>query len=278
MLTVPLKNYIGIIIGVLQVINAKDKNGKFIPFCGEDEPLIMHYASIASMVLERAGLTRAMILRMISMAELRDPKETGVHVNRVASYAVELYERWAAIKRINKEEIDHNKDLLRMAAMLHDVGKVAISDLILKKPGKLTDEERIVMQRHTWVGAHLFENRSSELDEISTAVSLYHHENWDGSGYPGRVNIETGHPLFDDPEKNRISGEDIPIWGRLVALADVYDALSSRRVYKGEWEEKYVLEEITNLSGIKFDPLLVEIFFENIENLRALRMKYPDPE
>lgn len=278
MLTIPLKNNLGAVIGVLQIINARDAGGNFIPFSKSDEPFLLHFAGIASMILERAGMTRAMILRMISMAELRDPKETGSHVNRVASYAVELYERWAAIKGIPHDEIDHNRDLLRMAAMLHDVGKVGISDAILKKPGPLTPEERCVMERHTWVGAKLFEHRSSELDEMSEAAALYHHENWDGSGYPGRMDLATGKPLYDDPAKNRIAGEDIPIWGRIVALADVYDALSSRRAYKGEWEEKNVLDEITKLSGKKFDPLLVEIFFESLDNMRALRLRYPDTE
>lgn len=278
MLTIPLKNNLGAVIGVLQIINARDAKGNFIPFSKADEPFLLHFAGIASMILERAGMTRAMILRMISMAELRDPKETGNHVNRVASYAVELYERWAVIKGIPRAEIDHNRDLLRMAAMLHDVGKVGISDAILKKPGPLTPEERSIMERHTWVGAKLFEHRNSELDEMSEAAALYHHENWDGSGYPGRVDLSTGKPLYDDPAKNRISGEDIPIWGRIVSLADVYDALSSRRAYKGEWEEKNVLEEITKLSGKKFDPLLVEIFFESLDNMRALRMRYPDTD
>jgi HD-GYP domain-containing protein (c-di-GMP phosphodiesterase class II) len=279
MLTIPLKNNRGAVIGVLQIINARDASGQFVPFNKEDEPFILHFAGIASMILERAGMTRSMILRMISMAELRDPKETGVHVNRVASYAVELYERWATIKGKPRQEIDHCRDLLRMAAMLHDVGKVAISDLILKKPAALTPEERIVMQKHTWLGARLFEHQSSELDTMSEAVALYHHENWDGTGYPGRVNVETGQPLFPDaPEKNKIAGEDIPIWGRITALADVYDALSSKRVYKGAWDEKYVLDEISGLSGTKFDPLLVEIFFENIDNMRALRLRYPDTD
>ena len=202
------------------------------------------------------------------MAELRDPKETGPHVNRVASYAVELYERWAALHGKARREVDHYRDLLRMAAMLHDVGKVAISDIILKKPSKFTPDEFECMKSHTWLGARLFDHTNSELDSMSVQVALTHHENWDGSGYPGKIDIRTGEALFPhDAEKNRLSGDGIPIWGRLVALADVYDALSSKRVYKEAWDERNVLEEIHNQSGIKFDPELVDIFFENIDNI-----------
>ena len=150
MLTVPMKTTTGDIIGVLQIINAKDGNGNIIPFDSADEPYIIHFANNASIVLQRARMTRALLLRMISMAELRDPKETGPHVNRVASYAVELYERWAYHRGEKKEEVDKNRDTLRMAAMLHDVGKVAISDLILKKPARFTDEEYEIMKSHTF--------------------------------------------------------------------------------------------------------------------------------
>ncbi|MGL4368998.1 MAG: GAF and HD-GYP domain-containing protein, partial [Spirochaetota bacterium] len=276
MLTVPLISNTGTILGIMQIINARQSDGTFGPFSGEKEPLLLHFAGIASMVLARAGMTRSMILRMINMAGLRDPEETGAHANRVASYAVELYEKWALRRNFPRETIDHYRDLLRMAAMLHDVGKVAISDMILKKPAKLTEEEFAVMKKHTWLGTQLFDNKSSELDELSASIATYHHENWDGSGYPGRVN-DNGEPLYpDEPDKNRIRGEDIPIWGRIVAVADVYDALSSKRVYKGEWEESRVLEEIRRQAGKKFDPEIVEIFFENMENMRSLRLKYPD--
>lgn len=273
MLTVPLTNNMGEVLGVLQLINAKDADGKIVPFNSDDEPLIMHFASVVSMVLERAGMTRAMILRMIRMAELRDPKETGAHVNRVASYSVEIYGEWAKRNNIPDNQREHYCDLLRMAAMLHDVGKVAISDLILKKPSKFTEEEYATMKSHTWLGSDLFSPINSELDSIARDVAASHHENWDGTGYPGALIPEPG---CDAKSCLPLSGEKIPIWGRIVALADVYDALSSRRVYKEAWSEKDVLEEIRKESGKKFDPEIVKIFFENIDNIRALREKYPD--
>ncbi len=223
-------------------------------------------------------MTRALLLRMISMAELRDPKETGAHVNRVATYAVELYERWAHRNNLAKEEIDRNKDALRMAAMLHDVGKVAISDLILKKPSRLSEDEYEIMKTHTTKGAMLLGDIQSDFDEIAAIVALTHHENWDGSGYPGRININTGDPIEIDPHGKTVplEGEEIPIYGRVVAIADVYDALSSKRVYKDVWDKKDVLNEIQNQSGKKFDPELVEVFFESLDLLESIRQKYPD--
>ena len=278
MLTIPLMTNTGNVLGVIQVINALDEKGNAVPFDIEDELFVMHFASTASMALQRAQLTRQIILRMISMAELRDPKETGPHVNRVASFAVELYERWAGRRKIAVKEIEKNKDLLRMAAMLHDVGKVGISDIILKKPGKFTDDEYEIMKTHTFHGATLFKSMQSDFDDLAAMVALTHHENWDGTGYPGNVDIETGKPLKTDINGKVVplKGEDIPIFGRVVAIADVFDALSSKRVYKQAWEEADVLIEMKNLSGKKFDPELVEILFESLEHFRNIMHRYPE--
>ena len=132
-LTVPLKSAEGRLLGVIQIINSKDRKGNTVPFSENDEFLITHFASNATIALQKAQLIRTMILRMIKMAELRDPKETGTHVNRVAGYAVEIYDRWAIHHGIPEEEKERYKDSMRIASMLHDAGKVAISDVILKK-------------------------------------------------------------------------------------------------------------------------------------------------
>lgn len=276
MLTVPLKTNTGEILGVLQIINAISEDNQFKPFDSEDELFVLHFASIASIVLQRAQMTRALILRMISMAELRDPKETSSHVNRVASYAVEIYEKWALQNHIVRSKIDKNRDVLRMAAMLHDVGKIAISDLILKKPTKFTNEEYEIMKSHTFLGARLFKQGESEFDEVSSLVALTHHENWDGTGYPGLIDITTGKPIEKDSKGNAAprKGKDIPIFGRIISIADVFDALSSKRVYKEAMNEKSVLDEIRKLSGKKFDPELVEIFFDSIDILKSISEKY----
>ncbi|MBN2737994.1 MAG: HD domain-containing protein [Spirochaetales bacterium] len=279
-LTVPLISNQDEIMGVLQVINALDKSGNITTFRGDDEPFILHFSNTASNVLERAKLTRAILLRMISMAELRDPKETGAHVNRVAAFAIELYEKWAHHKKIPKGEMEHFKDILRMAAMLHDVGKVAISDLILKKPARFSEEEYNIMKTHTFKGAMLFKDSQSQFDEIAFQTALTHHENWDGTGYPGYINIETGKPLNPDSKGNPqpMKGKDIPLAGRLVAIADVYDALSSNRVYKNAWTRDDVHNEIRKLNGKKFDPDLVDVFFESIDILESIQSKYPDKD
>lgn len=280
MLTIPLKNMRDETIGVLQLINAKNEKGEIVSFNPEDEPFIINFANNAALAIERAELTRVIILRMIKMAELRDPKETGGHVNRVASYAVEIYDTWATKKGIPKEQVEKNKDLLRIAAMLHDVGKVAISDTILKKPTRLTEEEYEIMKQHTYLGARLFSDKHSEFDETAYIVALTHHEKWDGTGYPGYINPETGKPIpgYETPDgKARPKkGEEIHPFGRIVALCDVYDALSSKRVYKSAWSEEEVLNEIKKDSGKHFDPEMVEAFFFNYDIIKTIRERYPD--
>ena len=279
-LTVPLKNSRKQIIGVLQLINAQDDVKKIIVFMDEDEPLIIHFANYAANAIEKAQLTRTTIMRMISMAELRDPKETGPHVNRVAAYALEIYEAYAHKKGISAEQITSQKDSLRMAAMLHDVGKVAISDLILKKPGKFTDDEYEIMKQHTILGAQLFSGARSEFDEIAEEVALNHHERWDGKGYPGYIELSSGEPMKGHIDKNGNAlgkkKEEIPLFGRIVSVADVFDALSSKRVYKEAWDEDKVLDALRKGAGSQFDPELVDVFLENIDVMKSIQQRYPD--
>ena len=281
-LTIPLKNHNDDIIGILQIINAEDEDKNVVAFSENDEKMMLHFASNAAVALERAQMTRAILLRMIRMAEMRDPKETGAHVNRVGGYAVELYEKWAKRRDLSQKEIDKHRDILRMAAMLHDVGKIAISDLILKKPGRFNEEEYQIMKQHTVMGAQLFSDRQSDFDEAAAQVALNHHERWDGVGYPGHVDIQTGKALkgFEQPDGRPIGkkAEQIPLYGRIVALADVYDALSSVRVYKEAWDESKVLDQIEKESGRQFDPERVEIFFSSLDFLRAIQQRYQDQE
>jgi HD-GYP domain-containing protein (c-di-GMP phosphodiesterase class II) len=278
-LTFPLKTSRGGIIGVLQLINAKQNNG-VIPFAREDEPFIEHFANNAAIAIERAQMTRAIILRVIKMAELRDPKETGAHVNRVAAYAVEIYESWAANRGISHDEIQKNKDVLRMGAMLHDVGKVAIADAILKKPAKLDPDEYAVMKRHTILGARLFSDLYSEFDEAAAIIALNHHERWDGKGYPGHINLISEKPVpgYED-EKGAPTGkkaEEIPPFGRVVAIADVYDALCSKRAYKEPWDESAVLENLRSEAGKQFDPDMIEAFFSCLDVIRSIAKRYTE--
>ena len=277
-LTIPLKTAEGVLLGVIQVMNARNDNGQTISFKKADELLISHFASNATVAFQRAYLNRTMILKLIRMSELRDPKETGAHVNRVAGYSVEIYDRWAYQHRVEDHEREKARDTLKIAAMLHDVGKVAISDQILKKPDRFTPEEYAVMQTHSYLGARLFNDPQSPLDTTAAAVVLTHHENWDGTGYPGWIDIQTGLATRTDDSGKPLGlkGEEIPLCGRIVAIADVFDALSSQRVYKQAWSEQDVYNELHRLDGVKFDPELVEIFFDILPNIKQIREMYPE--
>jgi len=277
-LTIPLISTDKRMMGVIQVLNSKDSSGNIVPFTADDEIILNHFATNAAMVLQRAYITRAMILRMIKMSELRDPKETGTHVNRVAGYAVDIYDRWAYHHKVSVEDREKYRDSLKISSMLHDVGKVAISDTILKKPARFTPEEYQIMQNHTIYGASLFLDLSSPVDILAKDIALTHHENWDGTGYPGWVDPGTGKIEKADSEGKALGkkGEEIPLGGRIVAIADVYDALCSRRVYKDPWGENDVLDEMKKLGGSKFDPELIEIFFEILPNIKQTQNQYPE--
>ena len=279
-LSIPLMTNMDEMLGVLQVINKKDKLSRSIPFSKDDELIAMHFATNATVALQRAQMTRAILLRMTKMAEMRDPKETGPHVNRVAGYSLEIYERWAMSAGIPPKQIERTRDNLRMAAMLHDVGKVAISDIILRKPGRFTPEEREIMMTHTWQGAWLFANKQSDFDELSQIVALNHHENWDGTGYPGYIDVQTGKPTKTDSDGRPLGkkGKEIPIMGRIVSLADVYDALRSNRVYKNAWTEDDTLREMRKMAGTKFDPDLVDIFFEVLPSIQTVSARFAESE
>ncbi|ETR70337.1 MAG: metal dependent phosphohydrolase [Candidatus Magnetoglobus multicellularis str. Araruama] len=280
MVTVPLQNSKGNVLGILQVINAKNKTGDIVSFSKEAELMMLHFANIAVIALERAQMTRAIIMRTIRMTQLHDPQETFGHVNRVGAYAVELYYRWAKKHAINKETIDKNADILRMAAMLHDVGKIAISDLILKKPGRFNYDEYEIMKQHTVLGAKIFHDSQTDFDEAAYNVALNHHERWDGSGYPGHVDPMSGAPVPGYTLKNGSprgkKGTEIPLFGRIVSLVDVYDALSSRRSYKEAWEEERTLKAIQSSAGSQFDPEMVTLFLGCINTIRSIHERYAD--
>jgi HD-GYP domain-containing protein (c-di-GMP phosphodiesterase class II) len=280
MVTVPLQNSKGVVLGILQVINARSKKGEVISFSTEAELMMMHFANIAVIALERAQMTRAIIMRTIRMTQLHDPQETFGHVNRVGAFSVELYYRWAKKHGVDKGELDRNRDILRMAAMLHDVGKIAISDLILKKPGRFNYDEYEIMKQHTVLGAKIFNDSQTEFDEAAYDVALNHHERWDGSGYPGHVDPMTGSPIQGYTLRNGSprgkKGTEIPLFGRIVSLVDVYDALSSRRSYKEAWDEEKTLKAIKTSAGSQFDPEMVDLFLDNMNVMRSIYERYAD--
>ena len=272
-LTVPLITSFGKLIGIMQIINAMDDKNTIIPFSHEDELVVAYFANHAAGCIEKAKMTREIILRMIKIAELRDPEETGGHVNRVGAYAIEIYSAWALNNRVPENEIKKIRDILRIAAMLHDVGKVAISDLVLKKNGHLSNDEFTQMKEHVIMGARLFKDSTSDWDDMAAEIALNHHEKWDGTGYPGKIADIFAKGWNPGPGKK---GLEIPLVARIVALADVYDALTSERIYKDCWAEEKVLQYIQMQKGKHFDPELVDILFSIYDVIRAIKDKYSE--
>lgn len=272
MLTLPLKMTNGRVLGVLQMINAQDENGNVIPFDDDAEFNISRFASNASQVLEYTYLTNNMVMRMARMAEYRDPKETGEHVERVSIFSLEIYDRYAVNKKIPDVKREKFRDTLKMAAKCHDFGKVGISDMILKKPARFTDEERNTMKGHTCLGAQLFTPPDSDLDEMAREVCLYHHERWDGGerGYPGHFDYMSLKTEQSVPSSEPMKGEEIPLAARIVALADVFDALSHQRVYKEAWTIDNTFTEIEKEKGHQFDPDVVDAFLQIKDRIIAI--------
>ena len=271
-LAVPLKGQEGEVMGVLQLINRLDARSQAPTHFDQDDELLMrHFAGIASVSMERAKLTRSIITRMIRSVELRDPHETGVHASRVADLSVELWVAYATANAVHPEEIARSADHLRIAAMLHDIGKLGISDAILKKPARLTPDEMNQVRQHVILGIKLFDDVQTRFDRHARDVVLYHHARWDGSGYPTRADVarlRTEHPTLAGPDIEP-RGDAIPLFARIVAIADVFDALISPRSYKKAWPVEEALEAIRQDSGRHFDPALTELFPEVARRIEA---------
>ena len=257
-LIVPLTTSKKELLGVLELINAQDEKGVVVPFDEHQKNFIGLFAFYAGVVIERALLLRDVVKKMLTMTQIRDPEETQPHVERVGAYSVEIYQRWAERRKVPREEVASYKDVLRTAAMLHDIGKVGIPDALLQKSGPLNEQEFDLMKEHVRYGAEFFKNPHSEWDTLALEITMNHHQHWDGSGYPA-------------PAKRGLA---IPLSARIVALADVYDALISRRAYKDPWEEEVVLHHLRAHKGSHFDPELVDIFFEIYDIIRAIRSKW----
>ena len=177
-------------------------------------------------------------------------ENTGQHVKRVSEYTEVL------CKCLGFNDEDSWK--ISLAAMMHDVGKLMIPESILEKPGKLTAEEFEIVKKHTQYGKQMLETSPGELFKLSTDIAYDHHEKWDGTGYRG------------------VKGEDIPVCARCVALADVFDALVSRRAYKEPWPPEKAYEEIVSQRGKQFDPTVVDAFVQNFDKFKDIMMRYPD--
>lgn len=275
MMTIPIIAQESRLVGVLQLLNAKNESGKVVPFNEQAQTYIPLFCNNAAVAIERGKMNRELILRMMQMAELRDPSETGMHVQRVGAFAAEIYGTWAARRNISPKEIKTGRDNIRLAAMLHDVGKVGIPDAILKKPSSLTKDEFDTIKLHTVFGARLFNNMTSDLDRMSMVIALRHHERWDEPGYPGIITPDIWHPSIKMGAP--INGEDIPLPARICAVADVFDALASPRAYKDPYPYEKCLHIMERDAGTHFDPELIEIFFEILDVIKAIKRKFVEP-
>jgi len=193
---------------------------------------------------------REIVYRLGDLVETRS-NETGNHVRRVAEISYLL--------ALELGLSDHEAEVLRIASPMHDIGKIGIPDEILNKPGKLDPEEWACMQTHVTIGWNMTKDVKPEVWQAAATVALEHHERWDGSGYP-----------------QRLAGEEIHIMGRITALADVFDALISRRIYKPAWPIDQVLAYIRDERGRHFDPAVVDAFFARFEDIDRIRLKYAD--
>ncbi|MBI4371013.1 MAG: HD domain-containing protein [Elusimicrobia bacterium] len=233
-LAVPLRGRDGKALGVFEVLNKAKGN-----FTEEDEGLLRILATMAASFIENATLYEDLrrshletIYRMALVAEFRDQEDTGRHLRRMS--------RFSGLLALGVGLSEREAEEIRYAAPLHDVGKVAIPDSILRKPGKLTPEEYEEMKKHTVYGERMLARAESRLLRLAAAIAVGHHECWDGTGYP-----------------YGLKGEKIPLEARIVTVADVFDALSSKRVYKGEWKPEDALRYIEERSGTLYDPQVV---------------------
>ncbi len=190
------------------------------------------------------------LVNALENANLYNDNDTGLHIKRVSEYSAFIAEQYGCDREFVKR--------IKLYASLHDVGKVSLPDALLKKPGKYTKEEFIAMQAHVVVGAGML--KSNEIDVMARNIARYHHEKWNGTGYV-----------------KRLAGEDIPLEARIVAIADVYDALVSKRVYKDEFSAETAHRIIREESGKHFESKIAEIFLQHTREMMEIRSSLVSP-
>ncbi len=254
MMLIPMYDSDDNIIGAFQVMNQRGKKGLFDNRDMQRLMLASTYAaeSVVSALLaqEVEDTQREVVFTMGAIAESRS-KETGNHVKRVAEYSKIL----ALASGMDEEEAE----LLKQASPMHDIGKVAISDSILNKPGRFTHSEFEIMKGHAELGHEMIMNSDRPLFQTASIVAYEHHEKYNGKGYP-----------------RGLSGDDIHIYGRITAIADVFDALGSERVYKKAWNDENIFKLFKEERGEHFDPKLIDLFFDNLDKILEVRESFKD--
>jgi PAS domain S-box-containing protein len=228
------------------IVPIKNVNGEIVEYLAIRHNLTELFDLSAEIELTQ----REIIYKMGEIGESRS-KETGNHVKRVAEYSKLL----ATLYGLDENEAE----ILFTASPMHDIGKVGIPDSILKKPGKLDNEEFDIMKTHTDIGYEILKGSSREVVKAAAIVSKEHHEKWDGTGYP-----------------RGLQGNKIHIYGRITAIADVFDALGSDRCYKKAWELEKILALLREESGKHFDPDLIDLFLENLNKFLVIRDTFKD--
>ena len=253
MLAVPLKNNAGKVLGVFQVANKADCK----PFDKKDEGILLLLATLAASSIEIAKLYQDVhvaqletIYRLAVTAEYRDQQDTRAHFKNISIISYLL----ALALGLSKK----HAELIKNASPLHDIGKVALADHILLKPGKLTPEEFEIMKSHTVYGGRILEGAHSKVLQMAHKMSLYHHEKWNGTGYP-----------------HGLKGEEIPLEARIITVADVFDALCVNRVYKKAWKTDDAYRYILAEGGKAFDPRVVAAFKRIYSSVRKLYSDKP---
>ena len=252
----PLYDHKKIVIGAFEVINHEGESDFFDEKDMERLSLVSSYGAEVLIAAKHANeieqMQKEMVLAIDEMAESH-LKERVNHLKRVAEYSKLL----ALAYGLSSEDAQ----LLKQASPMYDIGKVAIPEHILNKPGRFDEEERYIMSKHPELGFKTIKNSNRPLLKAAAIVAYEHHEKWDGSGYP-----------------NAKSGEEIHIFGRITALADVFDALGSDRVYKKAWSDEKIFSFLQEEKGKHFEPKLIELFFENLDAILAVRSQFKDAD
>ena len=211
----------------------------------EYDELQLKFAEVEALQKEIEETQKEVVFTMGAIGESRS-KETGYHVKRVAEYS-KLFALYYGLG-------EKDAEMLKQASPMHDIGKVAIPDVILNKPGRFDDAERKIMDTHAMLGYEMLNASSRPLLKMAATVAYEHHEKWNGKGYP-----------------QGLKEKEISIYGRITALADVFDALGSDRVYKKAWNDEKIFKMFKEERGEHFDPKLIDIFFDNLEEFLKIR-------
>ena len=254
MLVTPLVDRTGYLAGVLQLINRRGGGG-VEPFTEKDLQISAGLGSLAAVTVRNAQMREELarshldtILRLATAAEFRDG-ETSEHIRRVSLYC-------ETIARTMGMPVEWSQ-LMLFASPMHDIGKLGVPDAVLQKPGPLNPAERVLMEAHTTIGGRILNGSNNELIQVAEKIAVSHHEKWDGSGYP-----------------LRLSGTNIPLEGRMTAVADVFDALSSHRVYKEAYTLDRSFQEIGAKAGTHFDPDVAAAFLQARPDIEAVYEAY----